>query len=236
MPAPEIDPDARRRRLTGLINTASLNRTTPTLYVIEDAHWIDDVQRLDAGRFHLGHPAHPVAGDHHPTGPNTAERSPGYPVPRRLPLPRWMIRKTRFVDCRAARARSLDRRIGRPHHQPCRGQSGFLWRRSCVTSPNAGVIGRAVVADTSGTETSSTSPCLRLCRPVITGARSTALKHDRPRRSLNGRPPRSAHAFRADLLARLVDRQRTCPPWSTPTLNRPGHVHPARRIRLPPPP
>jgi adenylate cyclase len=42
-PAPEIEPDARRRRLTGLINTASLARTTPTLYVIEDAHWIDEV-------------------------------------------------------------------------------------------------------------------------------------------------------------------------------------------------
>jgi adenylate cyclase len=41
--APEIDPDARRRRLTNLINTASLARTTPTVYVIEDAHWIDDV-------------------------------------------------------------------------------------------------------------------------------------------------------------------------------------------------
>ena len=42
-PAPEIEPDARRRRLTSLINTASLARTTPTVYVIEDAHWIDDV-------------------------------------------------------------------------------------------------------------------------------------------------------------------------------------------------
>ena len=42
-PAPEIDPDARRRRLTSLINTASLARTTPTVYLIEDAHWIDDV-------------------------------------------------------------------------------------------------------------------------------------------------------------------------------------------------
>ena len=39
----EIDPEARRRRLTSLINTASLARTTPTVYVIEDAHWIDDV-------------------------------------------------------------------------------------------------------------------------------------------------------------------------------------------------
>jgi hypothetical protein len=38
-----IDPDARRRRLTALVNAASLARTRPALYVIEDAHWIDDV-------------------------------------------------------------------------------------------------------------------------------------------------------------------------------------------------
>ncbi|OBH58432.1 adenylate/guanylate cyclase domain-containing protein [Mycobacterium sp. E2479] len=40
---PKIDPDARRRRLTGLVNAASLARETPALYVIEDAHWIDEV-------------------------------------------------------------------------------------------------------------------------------------------------------------------------------------------------
>jgi len=38
---PQIDPDARRRRLTALINTALLARTEPALYLIEDAHWID---------------------------------------------------------------------------------------------------------------------------------------------------------------------------------------------------
>ena len=38
-----IDPDARRRRLTGLINTASLARTEPVLVIVEDAHWIDSV-------------------------------------------------------------------------------------------------------------------------------------------------------------------------------------------------
>jgi class 3 adenylate cyclase len=41
VPLPEIDPDARRRRLTALINTASLARTDPALYIIEDAHWVD---------------------------------------------------------------------------------------------------------------------------------------------------------------------------------------------------
>jgi len=43
VPLPQIDPDARRRRLTALINTASLARTQPALYLIEDAHWIDAV-------------------------------------------------------------------------------------------------------------------------------------------------------------------------------------------------
>lgn len=40
---PDIAPDARRRRLTALVNAASLARTTPRLYVIEDVHWIDQV-------------------------------------------------------------------------------------------------------------------------------------------------------------------------------------------------
>ena len=40
---PAIDPDARRRRLTALVNAASLARHTPAVYVIEDAHWIDEV-------------------------------------------------------------------------------------------------------------------------------------------------------------------------------------------------
>ncbi len=40
---PEIAADARRRRLTALINSASLDRADPALYVIEDAQWIDEV-------------------------------------------------------------------------------------------------------------------------------------------------------------------------------------------------
>ena len=41
--SPDIEPDARRRRLTALINAATLTRATPVLYVIEDVHWIDEV-------------------------------------------------------------------------------------------------------------------------------------------------------------------------------------------------
>jgi class 3 adenylate cyclase len=42
-PLPAIDPDARRRRLTALVNATSLARETPAVYVVEDAHWIDEV-------------------------------------------------------------------------------------------------------------------------------------------------------------------------------------------------
>ncbi len=40
---PKIDADARRRRLTMLVNAASLARRAPAVFVIEDAHWIDEV-------------------------------------------------------------------------------------------------------------------------------------------------------------------------------------------------
>jgi hypothetical protein len=40
---PKIDPDARRRRLTALLNSAQLARSEPALFVVEDAHWIDEV-------------------------------------------------------------------------------------------------------------------------------------------------------------------------------------------------
>jgi adenylate cyclase len=40
---PDIDPDARRRRLAALLTTALLARPRSVLYVVEDAHWIDEV-------------------------------------------------------------------------------------------------------------------------------------------------------------------------------------------------
>lgn len=41
VPLPAIDADARRRRLTALVNATTLARTEPALFIIEDAHWID---------------------------------------------------------------------------------------------------------------------------------------------------------------------------------------------------
>ena len=43
VPLPAIDPDARRRRLTVLVNAAALARESTAVYVVEDAHWIDEV-------------------------------------------------------------------------------------------------------------------------------------------------------------------------------------------------
>jgi AAA ATPase domain/Adenylate and Guanylate cyclase catalytic domain len=51
VPLPAIDPDARRRRLTALINTASLARTQPALLIIEDAHWVDAVSESMLAEF-----------------------------------------------------------------------------------------------------------------------------------------------------------------------------------------
>ena len=53
---PEIDPpaigaDARRRRLTALLNKASVARVAPVMYVIEDAHWIDEASEALIAEF-----------------------------------------------------------------------------------------------------------------------------------------------------------------------------------------
>jgi hypothetical protein len=62
---PKIDPDARRRRLTALVNAASLARETPALYVIEDAHWIDEVSESMLAEFLTVIPQTPLADAGH---------------------------------------------------------------------------------------------------------------------------------------------------------------------------
>ncbi|CAM4393840.1 adenylate/guanylate cyclase domain-containing protein [Mycobacterium senriense] len=48
---PAITADARRRRLAALLNAVALNRTAPAQYVIEDAHWIDEVSEAMLAEF-----------------------------------------------------------------------------------------------------------------------------------------------------------------------------------------
>ena len=39
---PRIDAETRRRRLTALVNSATLGSAAPAVYIVEDAHWIDE--------------------------------------------------------------------------------------------------------------------------------------------------------------------------------------------------
>ena len=48
---PQIDPDARRRRLAAMVNAAALARTTSAVFIIEDAHWIDGVSESMLAEF-----------------------------------------------------------------------------------------------------------------------------------------------------------------------------------------
>ena len=47
----DIAPDARRRRLTALINAAALAQAEPAAYVIEDVHWIDETSESMIAQF-----------------------------------------------------------------------------------------------------------------------------------------------------------------------------------------
>ena len=82
---PKIDPDARRRRLTALVNAASLARTEPAVFVIEDAHWIDEVSESHAGRFPHGDPADALAGAGHLPTRISGRADPSHRCPHRCP-------------------------------------------------------------------------------------------------------------------------------------------------------
>ena len=91
---PEIDPDARRRRLTALINTALLARTEPALFIIEDAHWIDPVSESMLADFLTVIPQTKlmVLITSRPEYEGTLTR---VHAPRRYRLPHWVIRTSR---------------------------------------------------------------------------------------------------------------------------------------------
>lgn len=48
---PVITPDARRRRLGVMLNAAALARSTPAIFVVEDAHWIDEASEAMLAEF-----------------------------------------------------------------------------------------------------------------------------------------------------------------------------------------
>jgi class 3 adenylate cyclase len=76
---PKIDPDARRRRLTALVNAASLARQTPAVYVVEDVHWIDEASESLLAHFMAVIPQtrSVVLITYRPEYPGTLNRVPG---------------------------------------------------------------------------------------------------------------------------------------------------------------
>lgn len=85
---PRIDPDARRRRLTALVNAALLARNDPAVYVIEDAHWIDEVSEAMVAGFVAVIPQTPslVLITYRPEYRGTLSRVPGAQVITLAPL------------------------------------------------------------------------------------------------------------------------------------------------------
>ena len=57
---PAIDPEARRRRVTALVNATTLARTEPTLFIVEDVHWIDAVSESMLADFLAATPQAPT--------------------------------------------------------------------------------------------------------------------------------------------------------------------------------
>ena len=79
---PAISPDARQRRLAALLKAAVFERTTPTLFVIEDVHWIDEASESMLAEFIAAVPLMPstrslVLITHRPEYRGALSRAPG---------------------------------------------------------------------------------------------------------------------------------------------------------------
>ena len=135
-PLPPIDPDARRRRLTALVNAASLARKTPAVYVVEDAHWIDEVSESMLAEFLTVIPQTPslVLVTYRPEYEGALARVHGAQTIALAPL---SDSETAALVLGAARAGPLSWRAG-----PERSPTGppvirFSPRRSCANWPSA---------------------------------------------------------------------------------------------------
>ncbi len=132
---PRIDPDARRRRLTALVNAASLARSDPAVYVIEDAHWIDEVSESMLADFVAVIPQTPslVLLTFRPEYRGALSRVPGAQVITLAPLSDSetiaLVSQGLGADVSVAGVAALI--AGRASGNP------FSPRRCCVTSPSA---------------------------------------------------------------------------------------------------
>ena len=146
-PSPAIDPDARRRRLTALLNAALLARQTPAVYVVEDAHWIDEVSESLLAEFLTVIPQTPslLLVTYRPEYQGALIRATGAQTIALAPL---SDSETAALISGAARGRPVEWRAGRKDRREGRRESvlrrgdgsrpGRAWR---VTRP----VGRVPV-------------------------------------------------------------------------------------------
>ena len=118
VPLPDIAPDARRRRLTALVNASAMERPDAAVYVIEDAHWIDEISESMLAEFLAVVAPDPVVGAHHlPSGiPRCAEPHARCPDNCVAAVERWAHLG---VNGRAAGRRLGDGRTGGANLRPC---------------------------------------------------------------------------------------------------------------------
>ena len=165
---PQIDPDARRRRLTALVNAASLARTEPALFIIEDAHWIDAVSESMLADFLTVIPRTPsmVLITYRPEYEGALTRVHGAQTIALAPL---SDSDTAALLRRAAGLGSLGRRAWRRSSPTGPPGTRFSPRRWCASWPNAGCWPVSAAA-TSVARMSPRSPCRPRCRRPSTRA------------------------------------------------------------------
>ena len=133
---PDIGPDARRRRLTALVNAAALARREPTVVVIEDAHWIDAASESMLADFMAVIPQTPslMLITYRPEYRGALSRVPGAQTIALRPLSdaHTTALTTELVGADPSLAALVERVVDRAQ------ETRSLPRRWCATWPNAG--------------------------------------------------------------------------------------------------
>ncbi len=225
---PQIDPDARRRRLTALINTASLARTEPALFIIEDAHWIDAVSESMLADFLTVIPRTPsmVLITSRPEYDGALTRVHGAQTIALAPLgdsdTAALIGELLGSDPSVGELAAIiaDRAAGNPFF--AEEMVRELVQRGVLAGERGGYVCRADVAEVSVPATVQAAIAARIDRLTSAG------QADVERGVGDRRPLRGGAARRAGHRCGVRRAARR-------GADRSGAVHPERRVRLPPP-
>ena len=226
VPLPQIDPDARRRRLTALINTASLARTEPALFIIEDAHWIDAVSESMLADFLTVIPRTPsmVLITSRPEYEGALTRVHGAQTIALAPLAdsdtAALLGELLGSDPSVGELAAIiaERAAGNPFF--AEEMVRELVQRGVLTGEHGGYVCRADAAEVSVPATVQAAIEARIDRPEQPG-QADVERRGGDRCALRGRPARRAGDRSG---GRRAARGRA---------DRSGAVHPERRIRLP---